>query len=173
MRSEPANGASTPTYDVELLGISKVFGTTLAVRDVTLRVERGIFFSLLGPSGCGKTTTLRLIAGFEQPTTGRIMIRGVDMAGLPPYRRDANTVFQSYALFPHMSVTDNVAYGLRQRHVSRAEIRRRVHEALEMVRLVGVEERKPSELSGGQQQRFALARALINRPTVVLLDEPL
>ncbi len=173
MRSEPANGASTPTYDVELLGISKVFGTTLAVRDVTLRVERGIFFSLLGPSGCGKTTTLRLIAGFEQPTTGRIMIRGVDMAGLPPYRRDANTVFQSYALFPHMSVTDNVAYGLRQRHVSRSEVRRRVQEALAMVRLGGVEARKPGELSGGQQQRVALARALVNRPTVLLLDEPL
>jgi spermidine/putrescine transport system ATP-binding protein len=173
MRQEPMNGASASTYDVELLGISKVFGTTPAVRDLTLHVERGIFFSLLGPSGCGKTTTLRLIAGFEQPTTGRVLIRGTNMAGLPPYRRDVNTVFQSYALFPHMSVADNIAYGLRQRHVSRAEIRRRVHEALEMVRLVGVEERKPSELSGGQQQRVALARALINRPTVLLLDEPL
>src|SRR5207302_6238554 len=107
MRSELANGASTPIYDVELLGIGKVFGTTSAVRDLTLRVERGIFFSLLGPSGCGKTTTLRLIAGFEQPTTGRVMIRGTDVAGLPPYRRDVNTVFQSYALFPHMSVTHN------------------------------------------------------------------
>jgi spermidine/putrescine transport system ATP-binding protein len=173
MRQEPMNGASASTYDVELLGISKVFGTTPAVRDLTLKVERGIFFSLLGPSGCGKTTTLRLIAGFEQPTTGRVLIRGTNMAGLPPYRRDVNTVFQSYALFPHMSVADNIAYGLRQRHASRAEIRRRVHEALEMVRLVGVEERKPSALSGGQQQRVALARALINRPTVLLLDEPL
>jgi spermidine/putrescine transport system ATP-binding protein len=173
MRSEPANGASRPIYDVELLGIGKVFGTTPAVRDVTLQVERGIFFSLLGPSGCGKTTTLRLIAGFEQPTSGRILIRGVDMAGLPPYRRDANTVFQSYALFPHMSVADNIAYGLRQRHVSRSEVRRRVQEALEMVRLAGVEARKPGELSGGQQQRVALARALVNRPTVLLLDEPL
>src|SRR6266849_7078882 len=148
MRQEPMNGASASTYDVELLGISKVFGTTPAVRDLTLRVEKGIFYSFLGPSGCGKTTTLRLIAGFEQPTTGRVMIRGVDMAGLPPYRRDANTVFQSYALFPHMSVADNIAYGLRQRHVSRAEIRRRVNEALEMVRLTGAKERRPAELSG-------------------------
>src|SRR3989449_6803424 len=170
---EPMNGSLELNYDVELLGISKVFGTTPAVRDVTLQVEQGIFFSLLGPSGCGKTTTLRLIAGFEQPTTGRVMIRGVDVAGLPPYRRNVNTVFQSYALFPHMSVPDNVAYGLRQRHISRTEIRRRVQEALEMVRLVGADKRKPSELSGGQQQRVALARALINRPTVLLLDEPL
>src|SRR5713226_3901731 len=167
------NGASEPIYDVELLGISKVFGITPAVRDLALRVERGLFFSLLGPSGCGKTTTLRLIAGFEQPTTGRVMIRGVDMVGLPPYRRDVNTVFQNYALFPHMSVADNIAYGLHQHHVGRTEIRRSVQEALEMVRLVGVEARRPSELSGGQQQRVALARALVNRPTVLLLDEPL
>ncbi len=167
------NGALETSYDVELLGTSKVFGTTPAVRDLTLQIERGIFFSLLGPSGCGKTTTLRLIAGFEQPTSGRVLIRGTDMAGLPAYRRDVNTVFQSYALFPHMSVADNIAYGLRQRHVSRSEISRRVQEALEMVRLIGVEMRKPSELSGGQQQRVALARALVNRPTVLLLDEPL
>src|SRR5437016_2821607 len=173
MRPEPTRGATTPTYDVELLGISKAFGITRAVRDLTLKVEQGIFFSLLGPSGCGKTTTLRLIAGFEQPTTGRVLIRGVDMAGLPAYRRDVNTVFQSYALFPHMSVADNIAYGLRQRHISRAEIRRRVGEALEMVRLVGGEARRPNQLSGGQQQRVALARALVNRPTVLLLDEPL
>src|SRR5437868_11978260 len=124
MRLEPTNGTSEFDYDVELLGISKVFGTTSAVCDLTLRVERGIFFSLLGPSGCGKTTTLRLIAGFEQPTTGRVMIRGADVAGLPPYRRDVNTVFQSYALFPHMTVADNIAYGLHQRRVSRSEIRR-------------------------------------------------
>ncbi len=173
MGPEPGNGHSAPIYDVALLGVSKVFGTTLAVRDLTFQVEQGIFFSLLGPSGCGKTTTLRLIAGFEQPTTGRVMIRGTDVAGLPPYRRDVNTVFQSYALFPHMSVADNIAYGLRQRHVGRAEIRRRVDEALEMVRLVGAGKRRPSELSGGQQQRVALARALVNRPTVLLLDEPL
>src|SRR2546428_5429731 len=173
MRLEPMNGSLELNYDIELLGISKVFVTTPAVRDLTLQVEQGIFFAFLGPSGCGKTTTLRLIAGFEQPTTGRVMIRGVDVAGPPPYRRNVNTVFQSYALFPHMSVPDNVAYGLRQRHISRTEIRRRVQEALEMVRLVGVEARRPSELSGGQQQRVALARALVNRPTVLLLDEPL
>ncbi len=173
MWSEPTNGALAPSYDVELIGVSKAFGTTLAVRDLTLQVERGIFYSLLGPSGCGKTTTLRLIAGFEQPTAGRLLIRGAEMAGLPPYRRDVNTVFQSYALFPHMSVADNIAYGLRQRRVGRPEIRRRVDEAIEMVRLGGAGKRRPSELSGGQQQRVALARALVNRPTVLLLDEPL
>jgi spermidine/putrescine transport system ATP-binding protein len=161
-------------FDVELLGVSKSFGTgTHAVHDLTLRVERGIFLSLLGPSGCGKTTTLRLIAGFEQPTTGSIMIRGQDVAGLPPYRRDVNTVFQSYALFPHMTVADNIAYGLRQQRLGRDEIRRRVGEALEMVRLPGAGARRPAQLSGGQQQRVALARALVNRPTVLLLDEPL
>lgn len=173
MHLKPMNGPSELNYDVELLGISKVFGMTPAVRDLTLQVERGIFFSLLGPSGCGKTTTLRLIAGFEQPTRGRVLIRGVDMAGLPAYRRDVNTVFQSYALFPHLSVSDNIAYGLRQRHVGHKEIRLRVQEALAMVRLAGAEARRPSELSGGQQQRVALARALVNRPTVLLLDEPL
>ncbi len=173
MRSQPTNEPLTPVYDVELTTVSKVFGTTLAVRNLTLQVEQGIFYSLLGPSGCGKTTTLRLIAGFEQPTAGRVKIRGTDVAGLPPYRRDVNTVFQSYALFPHMTVADNIAYGLRQRHLGGAEIRRRVDEALEMVRLVGAGKRKPSELSGGQQQRVALARALVNRPTVLLLDEPL
>lgn len=169
-----AAAQSAPPYDIELLGVSKSFGTaTHAVHDVTLRVERGIFLSLLGPSGCGKTTTLRLIAGFEQPTTGRIMIRGQDVAGLPPYRRDVNTVFQSYALFPHMTVADNIAYGLRQQRLGRDEIRRRVDEALEMVRLPGAGARRPAQLSGGQQQRVALARALVNRPTVLLLDEPL
>jgi spermidine/putrescine transport system ATP-binding protein len=159
--------------DVELQNVTKAFGAAMAVRELSLRVERGVFFSLLGPSGCGKTTTLRLIAGFEQPTSGRILIRGTDVAGLPPYRRDVNTVFQSYALFPHMSVADNIAYGLRQRHVSRSEIHRRVAEVLDMVRLAGAEERRPAQLSGGQQQRVALARALVNRPTVLLLDEPL
>ncbi len=173
MVSEPANEPLAPFYDVELIGVSKAFGSTMAVRDLTLQVEQGLFYSLLGPSGCGKTTTLRLIAGFEQPTTGQVKIRGTDVAGLPPYRRDVNTVFQSYALFPHMPVADNIAYGLRQRHVGRAEIRRRVDEALEMVRLPRAGKRRPNELSGGQQQRVALARALINRPTVLLLDEPL
>ncbi len=175
MRSEvDATARDASLYDVELLGVSKTFGaTTQAVHDLTLRVERGIFLSLLGPSGCGKTTTLRLIAGFEQPTTGSIMIRGRDVAGLPPYRRDVNTVFQSYALFPHMTVADNIGYGLRQQHLHRDEIRRRVGEALEMVRLPGAGGRRPAQLSGGQQQRVALARALVNRPTVLLLDEPL
>jgi spermidine/putrescine transport system ATP-binding protein len=173
MLSKPTSEPRAPFSDVQLTNVSKAFGATWAVCDLTLQVERGIFYSLLGPSGCGKTTTLRLIAGFEQPTAGQVLIRGVDVAGLPPYRRDVNTVFQSYALFPHMSVADNIAYGLRQRHMGRAEIHRRVNEALEMVRLVGADKRKPSELSGGQQQRVALARALVNRPTVLLLDEPL
>jgi spermidine/putrescine transport system ATP-binding protein len=173
MRLVPGPGPDADGYDIVLLGLSKAFGATHAVQDLTLRVERGSFFSLLGPSGCGKTTTLRLIAGFEQPTTGRILLRGQDVAGLPPYRRDVNTVFQSYALFPHMSVSDNIAYGLHQRGVPKAEIRRRVEEALDMVRLPGAGERRPAQLSGGQQQRVALARALINRPTVLLLDEPL
>ncbi|GAC1448468.1 MAG: ABC transporter ATP-binding protein [Ktedonobacterales bacterium] len=173
MRSEPGEGHPSPAFDVELLGVSKLFGAAPAVRDLTLRVERGTFFSLLGPSGCGKTTTLRLIAGFEQPTAGRVMIGGSDVAGLPPYRRNVNTVFQHYALFPHMSVGDNIAYGLRQHRVGRDETRRRVGEALEMVRLAGTATRRPTELSGGQQQRVALARALVNRPTVLLLDEPL
>lgn len=143
MLSKPTSDPQAPFYDVRLAGVSKTFGATWAVRDLTLQVEQGIFYSLLGPSGCGKTTTLRLIAGFEQPTAGRVLIRGIDVAGLPPYRRDVNTVFQSYALFPHMSVADNIAYGLRQRHMGRAEIRRRVKEALEMVRLVGADKRKP------------------------------
>src|SRR5437764_10150498 len=173
MLLEPSGEPQAPLYDVKLVGVSKTFGVTWAVRDLTLQIEQGIFYSLLGPSGCGKTTTLRLIAGFEQPTAGQVLIRGIDVAGLPPYRRDVNTVFQSYALFPHMTVADNIAYGLRQRHVSRAEIRRRVDQALEMVGLTGAKERRPAELSGGQQQRVALARALINRPTVLLLDEPL
>ena len=126
MLLEPSGEPQAPLYDVKLVGVSKTFGVTWAVRDLTLQVEQGIFYSLLGPSGCGKTTTLRLIAGFEQPAAGQVLIRGINVAGLPPYRRDVNTVFQNYALFPHMSVADNIAYGLRQRHVSRAEIRHRV-----------------------------------------------
>lgn len=172
MTSAPTDPASA-SYDVELLRVTKRFGAVPAVRDLTLRVQRGAFFSLLGPSGCGKTTTLRLIAGFEQPTEGEIRVGGVDVAGLPPYRRDVNTVFQHYALFPHMSVANNIAYGLRQRRVGKSEMERRVADALQMVRLSGTENRRPSQLSGGQQQRVALARALINRPTVLLLDEPL
>ncbi len=173
MASEQAGGPRSTVYDVELHHVTKMFAGAAAVRDLTLRVAHGSFFSLLGPSGCGKTTTLRLIAGFEQPNTGQILIGGVDVAGLPPYRRDCNTVFQSYSLFPHMTIAENIAYGLRQKRLGREEIAHRVEEALAMVRLPGAGKRRPSQLSGGQQQRVALARALVNRPTVLLLDEPL
>jgi spermidine/putrescine transport system ATP-binding protein len=145
----------------------------LAVDHVDLEVEDGEFFSLLGPSGCGKTTTLRMIGGFEQPTAGRIDLQGQDVTWLPPYRRNVNTVFQNYALFPHLTIYENVAFGLRRRKVSSAEISRRVTEMLELVELPGFERRKPSQISGGQAQRVALARALVNRPAVLLLDEPL
>ena len=141
--------------------------------DISLDIDRGQFFALLGPSGCGKTTTLRMIGGFEEPTEGRIELGGVDVAPLPPYKRDVNTVFQSYALFPHLSIFENVAFGLRRRGVKKGELRTRVVEALELVGLAGLERRKPRQLSGGQQQRIALARALVNRPRVLLLDEPL
>jgi spermidine/putrescine transport system ATP-binding protein len=140
---------------------------------MTLSIARGAFYSLLGPSGCGKTTTLRMIAGFEQPTEGEILLDGQPIAGIPPYRRNVNTVFQHYALFPHMNVARNVGYGLRQRKVGKSEEERRVTEALALVRLAGYERRRTWEMSGGQQQRVALARALVNRPTVLLLDEPL
>ncbi len=173
MEHERTEGSGPVVYDVELHHVTKVFAGAPAIRDLTLRVAHGSFFSLLGPSGCGKTTTLRLIAGFEQPNAGQILIGGVDVAGLPPYRRDCNTVFQSYSLFPHMTVADNIAYGLRQKRLNRDEIARRVEEALTMVRLPGAGKRRPSQLSGGQQQRVALARALVNHPTVLLLDEPL
>jgi spermidine/putrescine transport system ATP-binding protein len=143
------------------------------VRAVTLSLARGEFFTLLGPSGCGKTTTLRMVAGFEEPSEGRILLDGVDVVGLPPFRRPTNTVFQSYALFPHLNVEENVAFGLRRTGVDRAEIRRRVADELELVGLAREARRRPRQLSGGQQQRVALARALINRPAVLLLDEPL
>lgn len=158
---------------VELRAVTKVFGEVTAVRNVSLEIQDGEFFSLLGPSGCGKTTSLRLIAGFEVPTAGRVLIGGLPMGQTPAHRRPVNTVFQSYALFPHMTVHDNVAFGLEMRHLSKGEIRRRVGEALEMVRLPGLDLRRPKQLSGGQQQRVALARALVNRPKVLLLDEPL
>jgi spermidine/putrescine transport system ATP-binding protein len=160
-------------FDVELRSITKRFGPVVAVDDITLGVRRGEFMSLLGPSGCGKTTTLRMIAGFEQPDEGELLIGGKDAVGVPPYRRDVNMVFQQYALFPHMSVIDNVAYGLKQRGLSKAERRRRAGEALELVRLTGRDHHRPSMLSGGQQQRVALARALVMNPRVLLLDEPL
>ncbi|MBK1869779.1 ABC transporter ATP-binding protein [Aestuariivirga sp. YIM B02566] len=147
-------------------------GKIFAVRDVNLDIRRGEFFTLLGPSGCGKTTTLRMIAGFEQPTLGQIFITGQALAGVPAHLRPVNTVFQSYALFPHMSVFDNVAFGLKVKGVARDEIRRRAGEALELVRMSEMGDRRPSELSGGQQQRVGIARALVNRPAVLLLDEP-
>jgi spermidine/putrescine transport system ATP-binding protein len=159
--------------DVELQHVTKRFGSVVAVDDVSLRIAGRSFTSLLGPSGCGKTTTLRMIAGFEQPSEGEILIGEQAVAGIPPYRRNVNTVFQHYALFPHMDVERNIGYGLRQSGVRRNEERRRVAEALELVRLTGYEKRRTWELSGGQQQRVALARALVNRPTVLLLDEPL
>ena len=166
-------GGAEGAYDVELRSITKRFGPVVAVDNITLGVRRGEFMSLLGPSGCGKTTTLRMIAGFEQPDEGELLIGGTDAVGVPPYRRDVNMVFQQYALFPHMSVIDNVAYGLKQRGLSKAERRRRAGEALELVRLTGRDHHRPSMLSGGQQQRVALARALVMNPRVLLLDEPL
>jgi len=160
-------------YDVEFHAVTKRFGSLTAVNEVSFQVRQGEFLSLLGPSGCGKTTSLRMIAGFEQPDEGEILIGGVDAVGTPPYKRNVNTVFQQYALFPHMSILDNVAYGLKQQGVGKQDRYRRAREALELVRLTGREKHKPSMLSGGQQQRVALARALVNRPRVLLLDEPL
>ncbi len=165
-------GAGRPG-SVEIVGVTKRFVGVTAVDDLTLHIEPGEFISLLGPSGCGKTTTLRMLAGFEDPDEGHITISGRRVDGVPPYRRDVNTVFQSYALFPHMTVAENVAYGPRQKGVPRDEVRRRVGEALEQVRMTALAHRKPRQLSGGQQQRVALARALVNRPSVLLLDEPL
>jgi spermidine/putrescine transport system ATP-binding protein len=159
--------------DVRLEGVTKQFAELTVVDDLNLEIVNGEFFSLLGPSGCGKTTTLRMIGGFEEPTAGTIYLGGRDVTGLPPYRRDINTVFQSYALFPHLDVYENVAFGLRRKKVQKDEILRRVSESLTLVDLPGFEKRKPSQLSGGQQQRVALARALVNRPEVLLLDEPL
>ncbi len=153
--------------------VSKAFGSLAAVHETDLTIAEGEFFSLLGPSGCGKTTTLRMIAGFERPTSGRIRLDGVEVSTVPPYRRNVNTVFQQYALFPHLSVFDNVAFGLRSSRTPAAEVRDRVEEMLAVVRLPDVSLRKPNQLSGGQQQRVALARALVNRPRALLLDEPL
>ncbi|MFV1999506.1 MAG: ABC transporter ATP-binding protein, partial [Acidimicrobiia bacterium] len=159
---------------VGLYGVTKRFGDdVVAVDQVDLEIKDGEFFSLLGPSGCGKTTTLRMIAGLEFPTEGSIRIYGKEMGIRPPNKRPVNTVFQSYALFPHMNVEDNVAFGLRMQKVDKAEIRSRVGDAIDLVRMSGMEKRKPDALSGGQQQRVALARALVNQPKVLLLDEPL
>jgi spermidine/putrescine transport system ATP-binding protein len=178
----PAQGSETTTDPttvpaIELVGIAKRFhsrrGTVTAVERVDLVIGEGEFFSLLGPSGCGKTTTLRMIGGFEEPTEGQILLYGNDVVGVPPNHRDVNMVFQSYALFPHMSVFDNVAFGLRRKGVGSSEAKKRVDEMLELVQLDGKSDRRPRELSGGQQQRVALARALVNRPRALLLDEPL
>jgi putative spermidine/putrescine transport system ATP-binding protein len=158
---------------VEFTNVSRIFGRSAAVDSVSVTIEDGEFFSMLGPSGSGKTTCLRLIAGFEQPDSGSIRIHGTDAAGVPPFARDVNTVFQDYALFPHMSVRDNVAYGLMVKGVDKAERYSRSADALAMVALTGFGDRRPSQLSGGQRQRVALARALVNRPRVLLLDEPL
>ncbi len=164
--------AGTP-HAVVLTRVSKFYGATAAVDDISLTIRSGEFLSLLGPSGCGKTTTLRMIAGFEHPDTGDIEVAGESVLGVPPYRRQVNTVFQAYALFPHMSVAENVAYGLEQRRTPKAEIRERVAEALDLVKMRSFANRKPNQMSGGQQQRVALARALVNKPSVLLLDEPL
>jgi putative spermidine/putrescine transport system ATP-binding protein len=161
------------TPAIELAGVSRLFGTLRALDDVSLAIAPGEFFALLGPSGSGKTTCLRLIAGFDRPTSGKVLLDGEDVTDVPPYERSVNTVFQDYALFPHMSVVENVAYGPRVRGVTSSERRRLALEVLELVRLGALADRAPSQLSGGQKQRVALARALVNRPKVLLLDEPL
>ncbi len=158
---------------IEVHGVTKRFGSFAAVDDISLEIRAGEFLTLLGPSGCGKTTLLRLISGFEQPDAGSIRIAGEEVTGLPPYRRNVNQVFQSYALFPHLSVRENIAFGLRMQKVPAGESARRVDEVMELVALAGFGDRKPSELSGGQRQRVALARAIVPRPAVLLLDEPL
>jgi spermidine/putrescine transport system ATP-binding protein len=159
--------------DIALGSLTKRFDDVVAVDGISFEIERGSFFAMLGPSGCGKTTTLRMIGGFEEPTSGTIELGGRNVSTLPPYRRDVNTVFQSYALFPHLTVYENVAFGLRRKKVRGVELRRRAFAALELVGLAGLDRRKPRQLSGGQQQRIALARALVNEPRVLLLDEPL
>jgi spermidine/putrescine transport system ATP-binding protein len=161
------------TFDVEIENVTKRFGDFVAVKDMNLKIKKGEFFSMLGPSGCGKTTTLRMVAGFEQPTEGEIYLANTPVAGVPPYKRPVNTVFQSYALFPHLSAWENIAFGLKRKGVEKKEIDRRVADAIAMVEMESMKDRKPVQLSGGQQQRVALARALVNEPTVLLLDEPL
>jgi putative spermidine/putrescine transport system ATP-binding protein len=171
--SPPSAATEAAPPDVRLIGLRKTYGDVVAVDRADFEIAQGEFFTMLGPSGSGKTTTLRLIAGFERPDEGRIELAGVDVTRRPPYTRDVNTVFQDYALFPHMSVAENVGYGLRVRRVPKRERRQRVEEALQMVRLAGYGDRRPVQLSGGQRQRVALARSIVNRPRVLLLDEPL
>jgi len=165
--------AENPAPDISLKQVTKRFGDMVAVDAITLDIPQGDFFAMLGPSGCGKTTTLRMIGGFEDPTEGTIELAGREVTHAPPYKRDVNTVFQSYALFPHLTIERNVAFGLQRKKVPKAEMRQRVAEALELVELQGFGNRKPAQLSGGQQQRVALARAIVNRPRALLLDEPL
>jgi putative spermidine/putrescine transport system ATP-binding protein len=172
-RTEERRLESAPAAAVGLFGIRKAYGDVVAVESLDLEIPAGEFFTLLGPSGSGKTTTLRLIAGFERPDEGRVELGGADVTNRPPYARDVNTVFQDYALFPHMTVAENVGYGLRVKGIAKAERKARVEEILRRMRLPGLGDRKPSQLSGGQRQRVALARALVNRPQVLLLDEPL
>ncbi len=169
---EPWQDSNAVPY-IQLEGITKNFGAVQAVRGVSLSIYKGELFSLLGGSGCGKTTLLRLLAGFESPTSGRILIDGVDVTNWPPYRRPVNMMFQSYALFPHMTVYQNIAFGLRQEPLNKTEIHERVNESLELVKMAGYGHRKPQELSGGQRQRVALARSLVKQPKLLLLDEPL
>jgi putative spermidine/putrescine transport system ATP-binding protein len=173
LRRREKPGERTGHADVQLIGVRKTYGEVVAVEGVDIEVREGEFFTMLGPSGSGKTTCLRIIAGFERPDSGRVELAGKDVTGLPPNERDVNTVFQDYALFPHMSVGQNVEYGLKVKKVDAADRRTRVNDALELVRLSGFEKRRPGQLSGGQRQRVALARALVNRPRVLLLDEPL
>jgi spermidine/putrescine transport system ATP-binding protein len=173
-RRAPTEGVSYVTeIDVRLERVSKLFGDVAAVDDLSLDIAEGEFFSMLGPSGCGKTTTLRMIGGFEDPSLGTVYLGGRDVTDDPPFKRDVNTVFQSYALFPHLDVFENVAFGLRRKKVAKDEVETRVKETMNLVDLIGFETRKPPQMSGGQQQRVALARALVNRPKVLLLDEPL
>ncbi|MEA2404399.1 MAG: spermidine/putrescine transport system ATP-binding protein [Thermoleophilaceae bacterium] len=171
MSNTPESPAGGP--DIHLENVVKRFGETTAVDRLTLSIERGAFYALLGPSGCGKTTTLRMIGGFEDPTEGTVYLGGEDVTDRPPYKRDVNTVFQSYALFPHLDVSRNVGFGLERRKVSKSEVAKRVDDVLELTQLTGLGKRKPAQLSGGQQQRVALARALVNRPRALQLDEPL
>jgi spermidine/putrescine transport system ATP-binding protein len=168
-----ADAAPSGEADIRLDRVHKRYGDQVVIGDLSLEIERGAFYALLGPSGCGKTTTLRMIGGFEVPTEGRVLLGGQDVTDLAPHKREVNTVFQSYALFPHLTVAKNVAFGLERRGVKKAEVRQRVGETLESVQLTHLAGRKPGQLSGGQQQRVALARALVNRPRALLLDEPL
>ena len=171
-RIEPWQDPNAKPF-IQIVNVTKQFGDVYAVDNVSLDIYQREFFALLGPSGCGKTTLLRMLAGFETPTAGRILIDGQDMAEVPPWKRPANMMFQSYALFPHMSVADNIAFGLKQDGIAKSEIRDRVADAVRLVQLEGREKRRPDQLSGGQKQRVALARAIIKRPKVLLLDEPL